>query len=144
MNLIALGINHNSAAVEVRERVAFAPEQVTEALADACTAAAIEEVVILSTCNRTELYAIVPPKEDPAARAAQLIDWMANYHHLSAEELRKSAYHYEAEEALTHIVQVASGLDSMVLGEPQIFGQLKSAYAVAAEAGENVVTFDAS
>jgi glutamyl-tRNA reductase len=135
MNLIALGINHNSAAVEVRERVAFAPEQVTEALADACTATAIDEVVILSTCNRTELYVIAPPKSDLSARATQLIDWMANYHHLSAEELRKSAYHYESEQALAHLVQVASGLDSMVLGEPQIFGQLKSAFAVAREAG---------
>lgn len=135
MNLIALGINHNSAAVEVRERVAFAPEQVGEALADACTAAAIEEVVILSTCNRTELYAIAPADSDLAERATQLIDWMANYHHLSADELRKSAYHYESEQALAHMAQVASGLDSMVLGEPQIFGQLKSAFAVAREAG---------
>ena len=59
MNLIALGINHNSATVEVRERVAFAPEQVVEALADACEAGALDEVVILSTCNRTELYGIV-------------------------------------------------------------------------------------
>ena len=70
-----------------------------------------------------------------ADKAVQLIDWMANYHHLSAAELRESAYHHEAEQALTHIVQVAAGLDSMVLGEPQIFGQLKSAYAVASEAG---------
>ncbi len=135
MNLIALGINHNSAAVEVRERVAFAPEQVAEALADACSTTAVEEVVILSTCNRTELYAIVPARDDLACRATQLIDWVANYHHLSAEELRSSAYHFEAAEALGHIIQVASGLDSMVLGEPQIFGQLKSAYAVASEAG---------
>jgi glutamyl-tRNA reductase len=135
VNIIALGINHNSAAVEVRERVAFAPEQVSEALADACAAAAIDEVVILSTCNRTEIYAVVPEEEDAAARATLLIDWMANYHHLSADELRKAAYHYEAEEALTHIIQVASGLDSMVLGEPQILGQMKSAYAVASEAG---------
>ena len=135
MNLIALGINHNSAAVEVRERVAFAPEQVSEALADACEAGRVEEVVILSTCNRTELYAIVPEGIKPADKALQLTDWMASYHHLSAEELRRSAYHFEAEEALQHIVQVASGLDSMVLGEPQIFGQLKSAYAVANEAG---------
>ena len=135
MKLIALGINHNSAAVEVRERVAFAPEQVSEALVDACAAAAVEEVVILSTCNRTELYAISLGPEDLASRAAQLIEWVANYHHLAADELRRSAYHYEAEEALAHIVQVASGLDSMVLGEPQIFGQLKSAYAVASEAG---------
>ena len=135
MNLIALGINHNSAAVEVRERVAFAPEQVSEALNDACEAGQVEEVVILSTCNRTELYAIVPEGVGPEAKALQLIDWMANYHHLSVAQLRQSAYHFEAQQALQHIVQVASGLDSMVLGEPQIFGQLKSAYVVASEAG---------
>ena len=135
MNLIALGINHNTAAVEVRERVAFAPEQVNEALVDACAAASVEEVVILSTCNRTELYAIVPEGGPLADKATQLIDWVANYHHLSAAELRQSAYHFEAEQALQHVIQVASGLDSMVLGEPQIFGQLKSAYAVAAESG---------
>jgi glutamyl-tRNA reductase len=135
VNLIALGINHNSAAVEVRERVAFAPEQVSEALADACEAAQLEEVVILSTCNRTELYAIVPEAVSSVDKAVQLIDWMANYHHLSASELRQSAYHFEDQQALQHMVQVASGLDSMVLGEPQIFGQLKSAYAVAVESG---------
>jgi len=135
MNLIALGINHNSAAVEVRERVAFAPEQMAEALLDACSTAGVEEVVILSTCNRTELYVLAPARTDLAGTAVELIDWMANYHHLSADELRQSAYHYESEEALAHIVQVASGLDSMVLGEPQIFGQLKSAYAVASESG---------
>ncbi len=135
MNLIALGINHNSAAVEVRERVAFAPEQVSEALEDACEAGGLDEVVILSTCNRTELYAVVPEGKPLAEKAGQMIDWIANYHHLSAEELRESAYHFEAEQALQHMVQVASGLDSMILGEPQIFGQLKSAYAVACDAG---------
>jgi glutamyl-tRNA reductase len=135
VNLIALGINHNSAAVEVRERVAFAPEQVNEALADACEGCQVEEVVILSTCNRTEMYAVVPDAAGSVDKAMQLIDWMANYHHLSAAELRESAYHFEAQQALQHIVQVASGLDSMVLGEPQIFGQLKSAYAVAVESG---------
>lgn len=137
INLIALGINHNSAAVEVRERVAFAPEQVSEALVDAMRAAALEEVVILSTCNRTEIYAIVPEGNSLvlADRARHMIDWMASYHHLSAPELRESAYHFEGDMALRHIIQVASGLDSMVLGEPQIFGQLKSAYAVASEAG---------
>lgn len=135
MNLIALGINHNSAAVEVRERVAFAPEQVGEALSDACEQGQVEEVVILSTCNRTEIYAIVPEGTLAVDKALQLIDWMANYHHLSVDELRESAYHFESEQALHHIIQVASGLDSMVLGEPQIFGQLKSAYAVAGEAG---------
>ncbi|MCB1674789.1 MAG: glutamyl-tRNA reductase [Halioglobus sp.] len=135
MNLIALGINHNSAALEVRERVAFAPEQVSEALVDACDAVQVEEVVILSTCNRTEVYAIVPGGCRAPDKALQLIDWIANYHHLSAQELRRCAYHYEDHHALQHLVQVASGLDSMVLGEPQIFGQLKSAFSVAAESG---------
>lgn len=135
MNLIALGINHNSAAVEVRERVAFAPEQVAEALVDVCEIAGIEEVVILSTCNRTELYAVVPEDAEPGAKARALIDWMANYHHLSAQELHQFAYVHEGGQAMRHLVHVASGLDSMVLGEPQIFGQLKSAYAVAVEAG---------
>ena len=135
MNLVALGISHNSAAVELRERVAFAPEQVSEALNDACEALAIEEVVILSTCNRTEVYAVTTGEQAAADKSAELIDWIAGYHHLSAAELHHCAYHYEGQDALRHVVQVAAGLDSMVLGEPQIFGQLKSAFAVASEAG---------
>jgi glutamyl-tRNA reductase len=135
MKLIALGINHNSAAVEVRERVAFAPEQVSEALNDACADAGLDEVVILSTCNRTEVYAVSSDQLEAVDKARQLITWMANYHHLSAQDLHQCAYHYESDEALTHIMQVASGLDSMVLGEPQILGQMKSAYAVARESG---------
>ncbi|HEY6131475.1 MAG TPA: glutamyl-tRNA reductase, partial [Halioglobus sp.] len=77
MNLIALGINHNSAAVDVRERVAFVPEQVGEALVEACDAAGVDEVVILSTCNRTELYAIVPEGVGLGDQAEVLIDWVA-------------------------------------------------------------------
>ncbi|MDP5070050.1 MAG: glutamyl-tRNA reductase [Congregibacter sp.] len=135
MNLIALGINHNSAHVDVRERVAFAPEQVSEAMNDACRATNIDEVVVLSTCNRTEIYAVAPPNKCLQTQARELIDWMASYHHLSPDELREAAYHHEGEAALRHMVYVAAGLDSMVLGEPQIFGQLKSAYAVASDAG---------
>jgi glutamyl-tRNA reductase len=135
MNLIALGISHNSAAVEVRERVAFAPEQIGEALANACDVAGVDEVVILSTCNRTEVYAVVPEGISLRDKAMELIDWVANYHHLSTRELHQCAYYHEGGRALRHLVEVASGLDSMVLGEPQIFGQLKSAYAVATEAG---------
>ncbi|MEE4278475.1 MAG: glutamyl-tRNA reductase [Halieaceae bacterium] len=135
MNLIALGINHKSAAVEVRERVAFAPEQVAEAMNDACRNADVDEVVILSTCNRTEVYAIVSDRRPLCEQAERLVDWMAGYHHLAASDLQRAAYQRQGEEALRHMVQVAAGLDSMVLGEPQIFGQLKSAYAVASEAG---------
>lgn len=135
MNLIALGISHHSAAIELRERVAFAPEQVSEALNDARVATGVEEVVILSTCNRTELYAVVPKGAPAEPYFHQLTAWVANYHHLSGEELQQCAYHFDSGAALRHLVQVASGLDSMVLGEPQIFGQLKSAYVVAQEAG---------
>ena len=135
MNLIALGINHNSASVEVRERVAFAPEEVGEALGQLCAALALEEAVILSTCNRMELYAVVPAGDCPVMKSSAVVDWLAAYHHLSAEELQQAAYHHVSERALQHLVQVAAGLDSMVLGEPQIFGQLKTAYAVASEAG---------
>jgi len=137
MTLIALGINHNSAAVDVRERVAFAPEQVTEALVDACDDLQLAEAVILSTCNRTELYAVSGDDRDPSAadQVNTLVSWLAHYHHLSATELSHCAYHYQGRQAVRHMMQVASGLDSMVLGEPQILGQMKSAFAVAGEAG---------
>jgi glutamyl-tRNA reductase len=135
MSLIALGINHNSATVEVRERVAFAPEQLCEALRDACALEGVAEAVILSTCNRTEFYAAAAPGATAAGLVAGLLRWMAGYHHLPAEQLQPAAYHHEDESALGHLVRVAAGLDSMVLGEPQIFGQLKSAFAVATEAG---------
>src|SRR5690606_38856962 len=106
------GINHKSAAVEVRERVAFSPEQVPEALQDARQRLDLEEVVILSTCNRTEIYACIP---DPAAGQVlqQLSGWLADYHHLSAAELAEAAYLYREESALQHLAKVASGLDSM-------------------------------
>ena len=135
MNLIVLGISHHSAAVDVRERVAFAPEQVGDALVDACDSVGLDEAVILSTCNRTEVYAILPAKDEPVDKGRSLVEWVAQYHHLSADQLHSCAYHLAGERALHHLVQVASGLDSMVLGEPQIFGQIKSAYAVAQDAG---------
>lgn len=135
MTLTILGINHNSAAVEVRERVAFTPDQVPEALTDACRVLNVEEVVILSTCNRTEVYLPSDNRRDSKTFHRQLLDWLAGYHHLSADELVNCAYMHQGEDALRHIMQVASGLDSMVLGEPQILGQMKSAFAVARDAG---------
>lgn len=132
MALIALGINHKSAQLALRERVAFAPEQMTEALGDALRGSDLNEVVILSTCNRTEVFATV---EDCAVeREHKLLDWLAGYHHVSLAELKDHYYAYWEQEALHHMIQVTSGLDSMVLGEPQIFGQMKSAFAVAQEA----------
>lgn len=132
MALLALGINHKTAHVSIRERVAFAPEQMPEALQGALTGAGLNEVVILSTCNRTELFAIVDC--DEATLEPQLLmDWLGGYHHIPGHELAAHCYHYVGSEAVRHMIEVAAGLDSMVLGEPQIFGQMKSAYAVARE-----------
>jgi len=129
MTLLAFGINHNTATLDVRERVAFAPEQMAAALVDANGAAGLEEVAILSTCNRTEIYVITAQTEH------SVLQWLADYHKMSADDLEPCHYLYRDAEAIRHMMAVASGLDSLVLGEPQILGQIKSAYAVAREAG---------
>ena len=123
-----LGINHNTAPLEVREKVAFSPEQIPAALAAAREATGAEGVAILSTCNRTELYL-------DSEQADGLMQWLANWHQVPLDQIRESAYQLVDKEAANHIMRVASGLDSMVLGEPQILGQLKSAYAVAEQSG---------
>lgn len=130
MAFIALGINHKTASMAVRERVAFTPEQMVEALQQLCRLTTSREAAILSTCNRSELYLEIdhPTADDVLAR-------LADYHRLTLDELRACAYVHQDEDAVRHMMRVASGLDSMVLGEPQILGQMKSAYAVAREAG---------
>jgi len=133
MKLTALGINHNSASLDVRERVAFSAEQLMDALQEGCRRVGTDEMVILSTCNRTELLFTDGANSDVALEKA--LQWLAEYHNLDAEAIRAACYEYVGEEAMEHMIHVASGLDSMVLGEPQIFGQLKSAYAVAEESG---------
>lgn len=130
MAFLALGINHKTASVDVRERVAFTPEQMVEALRQLCRETLSREAAILSTCNRSELYLEM---EQPLPDS--VLAWLAHYHHLSLDELRACAYIHEDDEAVQHMMRVASGLDSMILGEPQILGQMKSAYAVAREAG---------
>lgn len=133
MTLTALGINHTTASLAVRERVAFAAEQLVEALQEGCRSMQVQELVILSTCNRTEMFFTIEAGQDDVLERA--LAWLAGYHHLDPGEIRKNCYHYADSRALEHMIQVASGLDSMVLGEPQILGQMKSAYAVAEEAG---------
>ncbi|TRX75362.1 glutamyl-tRNA reductase [Pseudomonas mangiferae] len=130
MAFLALGINHKTASVDVRERVAFTPEQMVEALQQVCRLTPSREAAILSTCNRSELYL-----EQSEPDADEVLRWLADYHRLSPDELRACAYVHQDDEAVRHMMRVASGLDSMVLGEPQILGQMKSAYAVAREAG---------
>jgi glutamyl-tRNA reductase len=133
MSLTTLGINHTTASLEVRERVAFAADQLVEALQEGCRSMRLPELVILSTCNRTEMFFAVEADDSTALERA--LTWLAEYHRLDTEDIRENCYHYSDAPALEHMIQVASGLDSMVLGEPQILGQMKSAFAVAEEAG---------
>lgn len=130
MNFLVLGINHNTAKVDVREKVAFTPEQVPEALHELLASTPVDEAVILSTCNRTEIFAVTRCK---ALR--ELLGWLGEFHDVSVDELEDCHYMYWDDAAVQHMVRVASGLDSLVLGEPQIMGQFKSAFAVARAEG---------
>lgn len=132
MSLVAIGINHNTAPVAIREKISFTPETMSESLKAVKSIVGMNEVVILSTCNRSEFYCDI----DSASNAINsLIHWLASQHSVERTELEGCLYTQVGANAVSHISRVASGLDSMVLGEPQILGQLKSAYAVAKEYG---------
>jgi len=130
MSLLALGINHKTAPVDVRERVSFNPDSLNLALQDLAARPNVAEAAILSTCNRTELYCELVVPDDRI-----IIDWMQHYHALSLDDLVPYVYSHPDQLAVRHMLRVASGLDSMVLGEPQILGQMKQAFSVASEAG---------
>lgn len=130
MSLLALGINHKTAPVAIRERIAFAPQHMAQALHELASLPAVNEAAILSTCNRTEVYCgVEKPDLDTVSR------WLGHYHELGWDEISPYLYRYPDRDAVRHVLRVASGLDSLVLGEPQILGQMKSAYKTAHEAG---------
>ncbi len=128
MQLYALGLNHHTAPLAIRERVAFQPERLDQALHELTRANFAREAAILSTCNRTELYFAA---EQPQRTAG----WLADFHHLPLGEVSPYLYAYPQRDAVRHVFRVASGLDSMVLGEPQILGQVKEAARLAEQAG---------
>lgn len=128
MQLVAFGINHQTAPLNVREQVSFNADTMVSALHDLVGHGAAKEATILSTCNRTEVYCSTPEPEQP-------IQWMAEYHKLKPAEIEPYLYILPREQAVKHAFRVASGLDSMVLGEPQILGQMKQAVRSAEEAG---------
>jgi len=130
MSLITLGINHKTAPLDLRERLAFTPQTLPEALLSLKKLNHIEEVSILSTCNRTELYCVTTEDNDQ-----KIIDWFSNFHGIDVNQIRDHLYLFAHEETIRHAMEVACGLDSMVLGEPQIAGQMKDAYALANENG---------
>lgn len=130
MTIWALGINHKTASVAVRERVAFDPASMSDTLESLRQLESVSEVVVLSTCNRTEIYCSADeycPK--------QVTHWLQQNHEIAQGDLDSSLYALTDSEAVAHTMKVASGLDSLVLGEPQILGQMKSAFAFAQDAG---------
>lgn len=130
MSLLAVGLNHNTAPVALRERVSIGPEAVPEALAVLRAASGVDEAAIMSTCNRTEIYCTLGDSEPDS-----VIHWLQGYHGLPDEQLRPHLYSHPNARAVQHVMRVASGLDSMVIGEPQVLGQLKTAYDTALQAG---------
>lgn len=132
MSLLAFGINHKTAPIDIRERVAFEPGRLTDALKDLVSSAKIQEAAIVSTCNRTELYCdFGQDKQDNAI----IVDWFREYHKLEKREIEPYLFLHPDQEAVRHMLRVASGLDSLILGEPQILGQIKDAYTTAMKAG---------
>lgn len=130
MTLIALGINHNTAPVSIRERLVFPTEKLVDSLQELLHVPAVGEAAILSTCNRTELYCHLE-KSSPEV----IINWMAAYHQLNPNEFSQYLYSHSNAETIRHMFRVACGLDSMILGEPQILGQMKTAWQTANNAG---------
>jgi glutamyl-tRNA reductase len=128
MPLHVVGINHRTAPVDVRERVVFEPTRLERALRELRALPQVSEAVIVSTCNRTELYCVADSDAADPGR------WLERYHGLGAD-IEQSLYRLTERPAIVHVFSVAAGLDSMVLGEPQILGQLKEAYRAAQQAG---------
>ncbi|MEQ8858458.1 MAG: glutamyl-tRNA reductase [Pseudomonadales bacterium] len=131
MAILAYGVNYRTAPLEVRERIAFPEEGIAAALhAIRQSVPSVSEAAIVSTCNRTELYAALDPADEGLIPA-----WLSSYRAVEPSELASMAYSYWDADAARHIIRVASGLDSQVLGEPQILGQVKTAYDIARSAG---------
>jgi glutamyl-tRNA reductase len=130
MTLLALGLNHQTAPLELRERVAFDAEALPGALSDLAQQPGVNEALILSTCNRTELYVDVAAGAEGVPQ-----NWLFAHHRLTDRPLDEFLYRHVEDAAIRHLFRVATGLDSMVLGEPQILGQVKQAYRAARDAG---------
>jgi glutamyl-tRNA reductase len=130
MSLIAIGLNHTTAPVAIRERLTFGPDVIVAALRSVTERAGVDEAVILSTCNRTEVYCSQSGADPELTR-----DWLAEFHGLAVEDIAPYLYIHEGRQVVDHLLCVASGLDSLVLGEPQILGQVKHAFQTAHDAG---------
>lgn len=128
-DVVLVGVNHHTAPLEIRERLAMPADGLPERLSSLRTERGLDEAVILSTCNRVEIYALAPSGTGPA----DIVSWLAGSHGLGARELERHTISLQGEPAVAHLFRVASSLDSMVVGEPQILGQLKAAFQTALE-----------
>jgi glutamyl-tRNA reductase len=131
MELLVIGLNHNTAPIEIRECLAFREDKLEEALSKVHALSSVKEDMIISTCNRVEVYAATRETEKAIH---DLKEFLSQYHGISLKEFEKGLYTHVGEEAVRHIFRVASSLDSMVLGEPQILGQIKDAYDISQQA----------
>jgi glutamyl-tRNA reductase len=128
MNILVLGLNHKTASVEIREKLAFDRESCVSSMKTLKQQPEIKEILILSTCNRVEIYSVV---NDIEAGAERIIDYLAEFHQINKETIKHALYRFTIKDAIRHVFRVASSLDSMVVGEPQILGQLKDFFDIA-------------
>jgi len=133
MEIVLIGLNHRTATVALRERVAFSAEQALEAADQLRSRGILEETLVLSTCNRSELYGVPRELSTDSSGAVEL--FLASFHHLSPSELDGSLYRHRDSQAVRHLFRVAAGLDSMLLGEDEILGQVRDAYKIALDQG---------
>lgn len=131
MQIVLTGLNHRTAPLELRERAAFTPEQALRAAAGLRDAGILSEVVVLSTCNRSEIYGVADAGRGGVTADLEL--YFADFHRIDPQRLRESTYHLTDSEAVRHLFRVAAGLDSMLLGEAEILGQVRQAYRLALE-----------
>jgi glutamyl-tRNA reductase len=129
MTILALGLNHKTAPVDIRERVTFGPDIIAGALRSLKEHPAVQEAVILSTCNRTEVYCCLNEDDHEP-----LADWLGKFHGIDSDRLAPYLYSHFGADAIQHLLRVSCGLDSLVLGEPQILGQVKTAFQIATDA----------
>ena len=137
MPLFTIGISHHTAPIEIREKVAIARSEYAERVGQLCALPGVEEVIVVGTCNRTEIYCL-----STDAGKQSLVDWVHEVNDIPAGELDRHLYDHEGEEAARHLIRVASGLDSLVLGETQILGQLKDAWQQAHDVGSHGKVLD--
>lgn len=140
MSIVAVGINHKTAPVAVREKISFNPDKLSVALQEMLSLVQCKEAAILSTCNRTELYLVASEKYDITQE--KVIAWLEHHHNVPASTIIPSLYWHSDQQAVNHMMRVACGLDSLVLGEPQILGQMKQAYSQAKAAGSMALVMD--